>query len=362
MNSRLETLRAAMRERELEALLVSNATNRRYISGFSGTAGALLVTADAALLLTDFRYVGRARYEAPAFKLDQIGGGRLLTTAVVEAAAELGIEKLAFEAQHISVAQFHKFTAAIDEAEMTPKLELLPVEGVVETLREVKDADELATLRKAIAITDEAISEVVPCLTPQHSEWQAAWMLEVAMRERGAEAVSFPIIVAAGRKAAQPHAEPGDALLGSGQPIIIDMGARYQGYHADLTRTIVLGEPDERFHQIYQTVRDAQQYAIAHLRPGMSSAEADALARNRIDAAGYGEAFGHSLGHGVGLQIHEGPSLSQSGEQTLQVNNVFSVEPGIYLEEWGGVRIEDLVLLTADGCEVLSRAPALQQY
>jgi Xaa-Pro aminopeptidase len=163
--------------------------------------------------------------------------------------------------------------------------------------------------------------------------------------------------VAAGRNAAKPHAEPDDTPLGNGQPIIIDMGARYQGYHADLTRTIVLGEPDERFQQIYHIVLEAQQRAIAGLCAGMTGAEGDALARDHIAAAGYGEAFGHSLGHGVGLDIHEGPVLRRTSEQTLQAGSVFSVEPGIYLEEWGGVRIEDLALLREDGCEVLSRAP-----
>jgi Xaa-Pro aminopeptidase len=185
-------------------------------------------------------------------------------------------------------------------------------------------------------------------------------MLEVAMRERGAEGVSFPIIVAAGRKSAMPHAEPGDEPLGSGQPIVIDMGARYAGYHADLTRTVVLGTPDERFRQIYNTVLDAQQHAIRELRPGLSGPEADALARSKIEAAGFKEAFGHSLGHGVGLHIHEGPSLSQSSKHTLRAGNVFSVEPGIYLDDWGGIRIEDLALLHEHGCEVLSQAPKMQ--
>jgi Xaa-Pro aminopeptidase len=157
-----------------------------------------------------------------------------------------------------------------------------------------------------------------------------------------------------------PHAEPGDDLLGSGQPIVIDMGARYAGYHADMTRTVVLGTPDESFWNIYNVVLDAQQHAIRELRPGMSGPDADALARSKIEAAGFGETFGHSLGHGVGLHIHEGPSLSQSSKHTLRTGNVFSVEPGIYLDDWGGIRIEDLALLHEHGCEVLSQAPKMQ--
>jgi Xaa-Pro aminopeptidase len=185
-------------------------------------------------------------------------------------------------------------------------------------------------------------------------------MLEVAMRERGAEGISFPIIVAAGHKSAMPHAEPGDEPLGSGQPVVIDMGARYAGYHADLTRTVVLGTPDERFWNIYAIVLDAQQHAIRELRPGLSGLDADALARSKIEAAGFGDAFGHSLGHGVGLYIHEGPTLSQSSKHTLRAGNIFSVEPGIYLDDWGGIRIEDLALLHEHGCEVLSQAPKMQ--
>jgi len=187
-------------------------------------------------------------------------------------------------------------------------------------------------------------------------------MLEVAMRVGGAEAVAFPIIVAAGPNGAQPHASAGDTPLGSGRPIVIDMGARVDGYHADLTRTIVLGEPDARFRELYAIVRDAQARTIAGLRPGLPAHEADALARDYIAAAGYGEHFGHGLGHGVGLNIHEGPSLRRSATGSsapLRPGMVTSVEPGIYLEGWGGIRIEDLVLITEGGCEVLSQAPKL---
>jgi Xaa-Pro aminopeptidase len=357
MNTRLERVRAAMRERDMPALLVSQATNRRYISGFSGSAGVLLIAADAALLFTDFRYRTAAAQAAPDFELREVGGDTPLPGALASAVAELGLRQFAFEARHLSVARFHEFQQAIAESEAEHKAELLPTEGLVEPLREAKDEAELATLRQAITITDAALAAVLPLLTPQHTEAQAAWMLEAAMRERGAEGVSFPIIVAAGRNAALPHATPGEQPLGEGQPIVIDMGARYQGYHADLTRTVVLGTPDDQFMTIYRLVLEAQQQAIAQIRPGLKGSEADALARDLLDAAGYGKAFGHSLGHGVGLEIHEGPSLGRTGERELQPGSVFSVEPGIYLEEWGGVRIEDLVLLDEQGCTVLSQSP-----
>jgi Xaa-Pro aminopeptidase len=361
MNARLAALRAALHERELAAVLITAAPNRRYLSGFSGSAGALLITADHAILFTDFRYLSRAAQEAPGWEIRQIGGETPLHKALVVAANELRLYQIGCEAQHMSVAQHRALTEKIADVEDEIKPELLPVEHLVEPLREVKDDAELTILRRAIAITDEAIEAVLPVLTSEHTERQAAWLLEVALRERGAEAVSFPIIVAAGRNAALPHAEAGDALLGSGQPIIIDMGARYAGYHADLTRTIVLGEPDERFWHIYNLVLEAQQRAIAAIRPGMSGPDADALARDYLDAAGFGEAFGHSLGHGVGLDIHEGPGLARTSTSEVRVGNVFSVEPGIYLDDWGGVRIEDLALLHEHGCEVLSRARKLHE-
>ncbi len=356
IHRRLASLREVLHKHELAALLITSPHNLRYMSGFSGSAGALLVAAEAAILFTDFRYLGRAAQEAPTFEVRQITKEIPLEKLLTAAAEEYGLRQLGFEAAHMSVARYNKLQKAMDEASTSSRLELLPTEHVVEPLREVKDSHELAKLRRAVAITDEALEALLPVLTPEHTERQVAWLLEVAMRERGAEAVSFPIIVAAGRNAALPHAQTGDALLGSGQPIVIDMGARYEGYHADLTRTIVLGEPDERFWNVYQTVLETQQDAIRNIRPGMTGIEADTLARDRLTAAGFGAAFGHSLGHGVGLDIHEGPTLGRTGERELRVGNVFSVEPGIYLEEWGGVRIEDLVLLREDGCEVLSQA------
>lgn len=356
MDHRLTALRAALAAAELPALLVSAPANRRYMSGFAGSYGWLLVTPDAALLFTDSRYTSRAAEEAPVFAVRQVvNPGRTFPALLAEAAGELGLARVAFEAAHTTVAEHAELVEALGGA-----VELVPSQGFVEQLREQKDAAELATLRRAIAITDAAFAAVRERLTPETTEREAAWMLEMAMRLGGAEAAAFAVIVAAGPNAARPHATPGDEPLGSGRPIVIDMGARLDGYHADLTRTIVLGEPDERFGAIYAIVAEAQARAIAGLRPGAQAHEVDALARDHIAAAGYGEQFGHGLGHGVGLNIHEGPGLRRSATGSsapLRPGMVTSVEPGIYLEGWGGVRIEDLVLVTDDGCEVLSQAP-----
>lgn len=369
MHHRLHNLRDLMREREVAALLITAAANRRYISGFSGSFGALLVSADAALIFTDSRYRLRAAHEAPAFALREITPDMPLPRLVAAAAAELGLTQIGFEAAHISVAAHTTLNNALrKQAGAAPPPELQPVEGLVETLREVKDAAELALLRRAIAVTDAAFAAVAPHLHPEMTEREAAWRLEAAMREGGADGLAFPIIVAAGPNAAAPHAIPGAAPLGAGRPIIIDMGARLDGYHADMTRTIVLGEPDGQFRAIYTVVLEAQQHAIAGLRAGLTGAEADALARECIAAAGYGDRFGHGTGHGVGLDIHEGPSLRRRPSHQpdapdttprLRAGNVTSVEPGIYLEGWGGVRIEDLVLIGETGCEVLTGTPKL---
>jgi Xaa-Pro aminopeptidase len=365
MPTRLERLRSVLQEQELPGLLISDPANRRYISGFSGSTGLLLVTPTEAIAITDSRYRLRIAQEAPAFTLRENSTERTVPKLVAEAVQELGLPRLAFEAAALSYAGYQEFARGLQEqfGEGNVPPELVPVQGVVESLREVKDDDELATLRKAVAITDAALAAVLPELRPDHSERQAAWMLEVAMRERGADGPAFPIIVAAGENSARPHAQAGDNLLGSGQPIVIDMGARLDGYHADMTRTIVLGQGDDQFHTIYNLVLRAQLAAIAKLRAGMRGYEGDALARTIIAEAGHGDNFGHGLGHGVGLNIHEGPSLRRVAEgkeessPVLRAGNVTSVEPGVYIEGWGGVRIEDLVVITETGCEVLTGSP-----
>lgn len=363
MNERVSALRSQLHERKLDALLVSSATNRRYLSGFTGSAGVLLIGPDSACIFSDFRYRAQIAREAPNFTADEYDNSTTtLNDLIAKAATTYGFGRIGFEAGIVSVIEHTRLAARLHAlADNAPSL--VPVEGVVERLRAVKDAAEIATLRRAIALTDATLGAVLPHLHPTMSERQAAWLIEREMRERGAEAVAFTIIVAAGRNAALPHARPGDDPLGEGQPIVIDMGARVDGYHADMTRTIALGTPDERFRTIYAIVLEAQRRAITGIRPGMYAWEADALARDHITAAGYGETFGHGLGHGVGLDIHELPSVRRAvpGKEAegprLQAGSIFSLEPGIYLADWGGVRIEDLVLLHAHGCEVLSQTP-----
>lgn len=358
--ARLTAIRARILEEKGDAALIVSPENRRYLSGFCGSSGVLLITRDTAQLITDFRYALQVRREAPHYTLRLMSTEAALHTMVVELLAELGIQQLLIEAQHTTVAFYQALLEAIREHETVNTTdhppELVPVNNLVEPLREVKAESELTLLRQAVAITDAAMASVLPQIRPEHTERHVAWMLEQAIRERGAERIGFPIIVAAGPNAALPHATPTDEPIGEGRPIIIDMGAVWQGYHADLTRTVTIGEADHRFWEIYQLVLKAQQAAIDGIRVGMTGEEADALARAPIAAAGFEEHFGHGLGHGVGLAIHEGPRLRKHSTQILSAGMVFSVEPGIYLEGWGGVRIEDLVLLGADGCTLLSQS------
>jgi Xaa-Pro aminopeptidase len=355
MEARLRRLRAALQDAGLDGIIVSLDANRRYISGFSGSAGILVVTADRALLLSDFRYRERAKIEAPEWEFwllrpPEASDVRLIARAV----AELHIGVLGFEATHLSVAAYRTIEAVLRE--QTPTAELRATTGLIEELRTVKDAAELATLERAIAITDAAFATVRRLLRPSMSERDVAWELEKAIRQAGGDGLAFPTIVAAGAAGASPHAVPGEQQIGVGRPITIDVGARVDGYHADMTRTLILGETDEEFTHIYDVVLAANQTASAAIRPSMPAREAHALAHDVIAAAGFGDAFGHGLGHGVGLAIHEAPWLRDSNDAGLPEGAVFSIEPGIYLPGWGGVRIEDLVLLTPNGPRTLTQS------
>lgn len=357
---RLAGLRESLVSRQLDALLVSGPDNRRYLSGFTAreelvheSCGSLLITREAALLFTDFRYQEWAAAEACECEVLIYKAG--LGVILAEQAAVHGLRRLGFESAYLTWGQHQRLTRAAVEAGLP--LEWVPVEGLVEGLREVKAPEEVEAMHRALALTEAVFQEVAALLRPGLSEGQVAWEIERRLREESAEVLAFPPIVAAGANAARPHHQPGDYRLQAGDPVIIDMGARVSGYCADLTRTVILGEPPERFREVYTLVRRAQVRAEGGLRAGMESLEADALAREVIAQGGYGEAFGHSLGHGVGLAVHEAPSLSPLKEKStvLQDMSVVTVEPGIYLSGWGGVRLEDMALIRADGAEVLNR-------
>ena len=356
MPSRLAALRNLLAPREVDGLLVSGPENRRYLSGFTADDpdwGMLLITPEAAVLLTDFRYQLWAQQEASAYQIVIYKVN--LGDTLAELLKEFKVSRLGFEAAHLTYRQYQRLTETISAKGV--RVEWRPLEGVVEELREAKGPEELAAMRRALELSETVLRRVSRELTPGKTERQVAWEIERGLREGGAEALAFPPIVAAGENSARPHHQPGDHVLKLGEPVILDMGARLDGYCADITRTYFLGPPDEQFKKIYNLVRRAQARAEAGLKAGMDSLAGDSLAREVIAEAGYGEAFGHSLGHGVGLAVHENPALSPNKERitTLKAGSVMTVEPGIYLPGWGGVRLEDMVLLKEDGVEVLNR-------
>ncbi len=352
---RLAALRELFPTQELDALLVSGPENRRYLSGFTANDpdwGVLLITIRANVLLTDFRYQIWAQQEARDFEvlIYKVDLGDTLAGLL----KDLKVGRLGFEAAHLTYWQYQRLTTKVADAGLTVNWQ--PTEGLVEGLRQRKTPAELAVMRRALALTETVMRQVEGELAPGLTERQVAWEIEKRLRQGGAEGLAFPPIVAAGPNSARPHHHPGDYRLEKGEPIIIDMGARVDGYCADMTRTFILGSPDEEFRKIYSLVRQAQIKAETELKAGMDSLVGDALAREVIAAAGYGEAFGHSLGHGVGLAVHEIPSLSSVEARKVELPDgcVVTVEPGIYLTGWGGVRLEDMVRLSQDGAEVLN--------
>ncbi|MGQ9584171.1 MAG: aminopeptidase P family protein [Anaerolineae bacterium] len=347
-SQRLANLRSLLQREGLDWMLIESAANRRYLSGFTGSAGTLLISQEQAFLATDFRYYQQAEQQAPAFTLVRLkreekeGLALFLHQNVAEGS------RLAFEAEHLTVARHESLKSAVD------KVEWVPTRGLVERLRAVKDEEELAAIRRAVALADEALMATMPTLRPAMTEREVAWRLETYMRERGASRVSFDIIVGSGPNGAKPHATVSDRALAAGEPIVIDMGCVVEGYCSDLTRTLVLGQPDGRFRELHSLVLQAQEAAERGMRAGMTGREADALARQVITAAGHAEEFGHSLGHGVGLEVHELPLVGHQGEDPLVQGMVCTVEPGVYLPDWGGIRIEDMVVVREDDVEVLT--------
>ena len=348
---RLARLRSSMADHGLDAMFVSSDENRAYFSGFRGSAGYLWVTRDDAMLATDFRYTEQAAQQAPDFRIVRITGG---SRWFEEAVASSGARKIGIEDGSMTVSLFNILLAQLKETLNNP--ELVPTGPMANRLRAVKDAEELAMLITAIELADGAVEAVGARLRPGMTEREVAWDIERTMRDLGADGISFNTIVGSGPNGAKAHHSPTERMLEAGDGVVIDTGALYQGYCSDITRTFVLGEASDQFRKVYDIVLAAQETAEATATAGMTGAEVDGLARSVITEAGYGDDFGHSLGHGIGLAVHELPGVGPNSHEPIEDGMVFSVEPGIYLTGWGGVRIEDLVVMENGRPRVLTKA------
>lgn len=353
---RIKKLQKQLRVRSVDGLLVSEPHNRRYLSGFTATdhnigesSGVLLIPARGkGFLLTDFRYRLQAEQEVDHLQVKIYTRGliALLKTLL----PKLGIETLAFESDYT----LHATHGAMRDSFKKKGIKLAPVSGLIEKMRRVKDEEEIELIRKSVALNEQVFQEVYPTITTSHTEIEVALALEQAMRLRGAAGPSFESIIASGDNSALPHAVPTRARIAADRPLTIDMGLVLDGYCSDMTRTFVPGKVDKKYKKIHRIVRKAQLAGMAAIRAGVTGKEVDRAAREIIADAGYGVNFGHSLGHGVGLAVHEAPRLSSRGTNKLAAGMVVTVEPGIYIPGWGGIRLENMVLVREDGCENLN--------
>mgnify|MGYP001809853755 CR=1 FL=1 len=351
MTARIRAVRTLMERLRLDGILLSGRPATAWLSGFSGSTSQLLVTRQAAWLVVDFRYVLAAQRQATA-GIEVVTFQDSYPEALERLLSRHGIRHLGFEGDALTVSEYERFR---DRLRTPSRYLALSVE--LSELRARKDAEELHAIRTAAGIADAVYAEILPLIRPGMVESILAAEIEYRMRRHGAQGAAFPTIVASGPNAALPHAEASDRAFMTGDAILMDFGAKHDGYCSDMTRTVFLGEPPEVLRTIYGIVLGAQRAALAAIRPGMTGCAADAIARRIITDAGYGNCFGHSLGHGVGLEIHEEPRLSVPSKDVLEAGMVFTVEPGIYIEGVGGVRIEDMGVLAADGFASFTRTP-----
>ena len=353
MNKRLTDLRAQLAKEGLDGLIITRPDNQLYLSGFPGGEyldSTMLISAEHAWISTDSRYYEDVKQRAKDFQLFEAGYDHNKVLGEFGNTAKPKV--MGIEASHLTMATWKDWSRAARKA----GFKLKATEGLVEALRMIKEPEELATIKRAVDLTDRAFGHFCAVVKPGITEKEAAWIIEKFMRENGAERLAFNSIVAAGPNSALPHAIPGDRKLGRGEPIVIDIGCQIDHYNSDMTRTILLGQPDEQFKKVYDIVLKAVKTAEKKVKAGVKGKRADSFARSVIDKAGYGEHFGHGLGHGVGLAVHEGPRASKLSKDVYQPNMTLTIEPGIYIAGWGGVRIEDLVVIHENDVEVLTQS------
>jgi len=348
MANKIETIKLFIEEKGLDCALFFKPENSKYVSGFTGSSGYTVLTADKTIFATDFRYLEQAGKECTGFSVTALND----EYRIFDLLRDLGVKRIGLEEEWATV----RFSRSVSEHIEGAKI--ADCESIVKKMRMKKDGEEIKAISKACAIADEAFAEILPFLRPGVLERDILIELQYFMKKRGAEATPDTFIVASGIRSSLPHGVASDKALETGDFLTLDYACRYKGYWSDMTRTVVLGKASDKQREIYGIVHDAQALVGMSLRPGMLGSDADRIARDFISRAGYGKEFGHGLGHGVGMEIHEMPRLSQSeqGRVMLEPGMVVTNEPGIYIQGFGGVRIEDVVAITEDGCDILSRS------
>lgn len=347
-NDRVSKLRNVLQTHKLDAMLITSGINRRYLSGFTGSSGVVFITADECYLLTDFRYMTQAAEQAAGLNI--VEHGPKFIDTVRELLPRGSNVRVGFEQDGVTFSAYTAYVEALKPAV------LVPVSKAVEDLRMFKDAEELAVMGRAADLADDTFRHILNVLKPGMTERDVDLEMEFYMRTHGATSSSFDTIVASGERAALPHGVASNRVIQGDEFVTFDFGALLDGYCSDLTRTVALGAPNPKLKEIYDIVLEAQLHALAHIKPGMTGRECDALARDIITRYGYGEQFGHSTGHGLGMEVHEWPRLSKLSDDILQPGMVVTVEPGIYLPGIGGVRIEDDVVVTESGISLLTHS------
>ena len=344
---KLAKLRASLINKGIDALLITNDYNRRYMTGFTGTAGVAVVSQNDAVFITDFRYTEQAAAQVKDFRIVQHTG--TIFAEVANQVAQMNIQTLGFEKDALVYSMYELYKNSV-------KADLVPVSGLIEKIRLIKTEQEINIIKVACEIADHAFTHILDFIKPGKTELEVSNELEFFMRKQGATSSSFDIIVASGVRSALPHGVATDKIIEQGDFVTLDFGALYNGYISDITRTIAVGKPSEKLVEMYNVVLESQLLALEKVGPGMTGIEADAVARDYLKSKGYGEAFGHSTGHGIGLEVHEGPGLSFRSETVLQPGMTVTIEPGVYLPGIGGVRIEDDILITENGNERLTHS------
>lgn len=357
LEDRIERLRKKMTESGIDTVMIFSDENREYLSGYTGkdgsydeSAGILTITSDDLILACDPRFDRQAEQEAPLYSV--VCYKKRLSQELPGILESVGARKVGVEDARLTVKHYNEITSEIQQKDL--HVEILPCNSLFKNLRIRKDDTEVALIRKALKIAETSFLQFKETIKEGMEEKQAAWILEKLMRENGAQSLSFDVIASSGSQSALPHAIPGEKTFEPGEPLLFDFGAKVDGYCSDTTRTLIMGHKEPQFEEVYQTVFEAQKQAVEAIKPGIKASEVDAVAREYIDSTKFTGKFGHSLGHGVGIAIHEAPRLSRFDDTILEPGMVVTVEPGIYIPEWGGIRLENMILVTEDGACVLN--------